>query len=316
MGLERNAICDNNATGGFEGNSPDTTISVFAVLLSWLSLPFLMHTLLHTFVWGWPGRESDEPLETSLQELYYAHNSHSRGVHDRQRDVKFYLHLPSCYQFFYNNGGVGAYIACCYKKLALLIKMTLGVWDLELTRNFEVLSLAKKYDDDPYDNETNHEEILCSLGKSRSLLWQFLPLGVWVAKFAEANNDVPVWCNAERADVEEDELKRRKFHQGFCKVDFLRHIVSGCVDILLASCIRLYFSCILQSIILCALTKVLGTFLHVSSSPQHGSARAVLVLDLEHGRISYVGLPGCRTVRNPSLLFLGFGHHWSHKGLR
>ena len=131
-----------------------------------------MHVLLHTFVWGWPGSSVENPSRD-----YFKNNNHQ--VADRERDIGFYLNVPRFFFYFFNGyeeGFVG-YLWCCCKKVRLLMKMTVGIWDLELVRNFEVVALARKYDDDIGDADTNHQEVISCLGKGHSLLWQFFPLG-------------------------------------------------------------------------------------------------------------------------------------------
>ena len=48
--------CNKYGVEDFGDTNPDKTIAVFASFLSWLSIAALVHVLLNTFVWGWPGR--------------------------------------------------------------------------------------------------------------------------------------------------------------------------------------------------------------------------------------------------------------------
>ena len=174
--------------GHIQITNQDLTISAFATLITLISLPLLMHVLLHTFVWGWPkssesSKESDKKYRAApaRPDKYYLSTTDlttEESILMRQRDIGFYLNVPECIKYFSTHGGgFCGYFKCCRKKLRLLMKMTAGIWDLELVRNFEVVSLARKYDDDTTDAETNHQEVISSLGKGHSLLWQFFPLG-------------------------------------------------------------------------------------------------------------------------------------------
>ena len=76
-------------------------------------------------------------------------------------------------------------------KMKVFLLLSLGIWTKEVRDAFELNTLAKVYDNDPEDGLTNYQQIMETIGVSHSLLWQYLPLGTWVAKLSEHINSPP-----------------------------------------------------------------------------------------------------------------------------
>mmetsp|Transcript_38595 Transcript_38595/g.63606 ORF Transcript_38595/g.63606 Transcript_38595/m.63606 type:complete len:489 (+) Transcript_38595:274-1740(+) len=85
------------------------------------------------------------------------------------------------------------YIKTMVWKIAMLLKMTFGIWDEALCKNMRIELMAKIYDDDPDDDEEYHQEMICLIGQSHCLVWQFAPALVSVSKFMEASHYAPVY---------------------------------------------------------------------------------------------------------------------------
>ena len=115
--------------------------------------------------------------------------------------------------------GLRKYLQTMMWKVWLLFKLTLGFWDDELLENFEIKHLCEKFDINDADDDLKHEVMLQTVGEAYSLIWQFLPGCVLVAKAGEALNASPIFvfdsCNetsiqiakSNRQDYEEHKIK-------------------------------------------------------------------------------------------------------------
>ena len=84
------------------------------------------------------------------------------------------------------------YLRSLWWKMKSLCKMTVGYWDDDMIKRFQIKEKAKVYDDDLTDGEKYHFDMLCLIGESHSLFWQFHYFTVVLAKLAEAVNRSPL----------------------------------------------------------------------------------------------------------------------------
>lgn len=115
-------------------------------------------------------------------------------------DPRFWQQPFRVYDFFVHdlsNGNVVVgflkYSMAMFWKTRMLLKLTLGIWDEETVQNMQVKERALRFDVNTDDEDTKHESMLVALGESHSLIWQFLPLCVIIAKGGEALNFAPVF---------------------------------------------------------------------------------------------------------------------------
>ena len=92
-------------------------------------------------------------------------------------------------------------------KVWLLIKLTLGIWDQELLETYEIKHLCDKFNFNSKDNDSKHEAMLATIGEAYSLLWQFFPKCVLVAKAGEAFNAHPVFIADQSAEIAREQHK-------------------------------------------------------------------------------------------------------------
>jgi len=96
-------------------------------------------------------------------------------------------------------GALRKYLATFRWKVAQLFKLTFGWWDDSLLDNMEVKELARRLNINKKDNDEYHEEMIQALGEAHSLIWQFLPGCVFIAKAGEAFNSAPVFVYDQTA---------------------------------------------------------------------------------------------------------------------
>ena len=97
---------------------------------------------------------------------------------------------------------MSGYAKCMWYKLRLFVLLTLGVWTEELFDAMEIDALASRFDD--VGTQLRHEEVMRNIGLAHSLLWQFVPGAVFIAKLGEACSASPCFIFAARARLETD----------------------------------------------------------------------------------------------------------------
>jgi hypothetical protein len=102
----------------------------------------------------------------------------------------FFLILSEAIQL--ESGALVNYVKALRWKLVQLVKLTFGHWDDELTRCMQLKMRAKKWDENPFDDEEYHGDMLSLIGTSHTLVWQFFSSTVILSKFAEVLNDYPL----------------------------------------------------------------------------------------------------------------------------
>ena len=111
------------------------------------------------------------------------------------------------------------YSRCCLFKVYLLGLLTLGIWNNDLVKNMEIEALAKHFDWDVTDDITCHDETLTNIGLGHSLIWQFFPGCVFVAKLGEATNDSPTFVFAKTLKLADDwQTRSVKFFMSIAKL--------------------------------------------------------------------------------------------------
>ena len=96
------------------------------------------------------------------------------------------------------------YFHCWAHKLRLLCYLTLGVWNDELAKNMEIEGLAQHFDWDVTDDVSCQDQTLTNIGIGHSLIWQFLPGCVVLAKLGEASNESPAFVSAKMLRLADD----------------------------------------------------------------------------------------------------------------
>ena len=256
-------ICETQYPGS------ETAAIYGASLVFWLSLPFMFHLLLNTFVFGLApasiesrsGDESDADVEKGVKSRrrialamsqkvtativgsYSSHGkddseekdrmfllygreilmpkrcapsyccfSSSRGVIEEEQaieedDVELFEHDPKFWQqpsrwadYFVNTVGGGSlsvgvikYLYTMGWKLKMLTKITFGIWDDETTSNLQIKKRAQQLDIDATDDDERHQDMLSAVGEGHSIVWQFIPYCVFIAKAGEAFNANPLF---------------------------------------------------------------------------------------------------------------------------
>ena len=81
------------------------------------------------------------------------------------RAVRYYLDLYK----FGRRFAVRKYVLLVKRKVWMLLMMTLGWWTSGVSEAFELDTLAKMYDADPSDSNTNHQSVAEIFGELHSL---------------------------------------------------------------------------------------------------------------------------------------------------
>jgi hypothetical protein len=85
--------------------------------------------------------------------------------------------------------------------LKRILFLTFGIWTGDLTRAFEVLLIAEKFDDDDTDDNNRVEETIQIFGRSRGLLYMLIPGGAVLARAMEVWNDPTVFAISKNLEL-------------------------------------------------------------------------------------------------------------------
>ena len=83
---------------------------------------------------------------------------------------------------------IRAFAARTRGRLALLAKMSVGLWTKPVCEQVRVAQLAEEFDVDESDDNDEHDSIARAVGKTNTIVWQFIPPLVVFAKFAEVGD--------------------------------------------------------------------------------------------------------------------------------
>lgn len=83
-------------------------------------------------------------------------------------------------------------------KIAHFLKVTFGYWDETVLNIFRIEEKAEKFDEDPDDEDSHHEDMQRILGQQTVLLWFFIPFGVILAKLGEYMNKSAPYIEYDR----------------------------------------------------------------------------------------------------------------------
>lgn len=90
---------------------------------------------------------------------------------------------------------------CLWWKIKGLFKITFGIWDDELMRGMQIVEKAAIFDEDLEDDISHHDDMIRLKGQAHSLIWQFAPLLVVLAKLSEAINESPLYIKPKEQKV-------------------------------------------------------------------------------------------------------------------
>mmetsp|Transcript_8886 Transcript_8886/g.11681 ORF Transcript_8886/g.11681 Transcript_8886/m.11681 type:complete len:1190 (-) Transcript_8886:314-3883(-) len=178
----------------------DAALAYLSTIFGWFMAFQATHVMLRTFIWGLPR------LNSEIDPSFVAPNDPSITLgnhHDMNEDLSS-LHglmmkrLVKAHSF---RPLMGYFYALGWK-IKQLLKLTAGYWDEDLIKNFKV---AKRADDlalDADDEAVATLGIIQMIGQSNSLIWQFNPLFVFIAKFGEYSNFMPVYI-AKTSETQE-----------------------------------------------------------------------------------------------------------------
>ena len=100
--------------------------------------------------------------------------------------------LTRCAQETYD-GCVEKYVQSFFEKLGLLLCMTVGYWHDGLVRAAALPDRARALDPDLDDEHDEIEDVARAIGLTHTMIWQFYPGTVILAKLGEAlNDDLPL----------------------------------------------------------------------------------------------------------------------------
>eukprot|EP01116_Phalansterium_solitarium_P021425 TRINITY_DN6652_c1_g3_i2.p1 TRINITY_DN6652_c1_g3~~TRINITY_DN6652_c1_g3_i2.p1 ORF type:complete len:461 (+),score=120.71 TRINITY_DN6652_c1_g3_i2:1095-2477(+) len=93
----------------------------------------------------------------------------------------------------------------CFGFLVMMVKhslcLTLGIWDPENLKCYEVLDKAATYDDDPDDDDSQQEAVINIIAKTRGLIWVMIPATVFLTKLGEAFNECVIFARLDFNDA-------------------------------------------------------------------------------------------------------------------
>ena len=84
------------------------------------------------------------------------------------------------------------YFSAMLYKVGQLIKLSFGYWDNSLLENMQIKQRAVTFDVDRTDGSFKHENMISAMGVAHSMIWQFMPYCVFLAKLGEHFNQSPV----------------------------------------------------------------------------------------------------------------------------
>uniref|UniRef100_A0A7S1U7S4 EGF-like domain-containing protein n=1 Tax=Phaeomonas parva TaxID=124430 RepID=A0A7S1U7S4_9STRA len=219
---ESSTVCDDQLK---PMEKADTTIAGFATAMAYIGLFPFIHLLIVTFVRGQPDdvkfgdvkfsfncltrpfkhflmlNDVDDFDETTGERKKSLERTDTMEVDSKRGTLPSFAEtlLMLCYEEDKDRRPQPIwirYLRTIWHKLGNLMRVTFGIWDERLVRNYKILQYAKKFDEDPHDDEAHHDTVLRIFGQATSLIWFFVPLGVVVAKFGDFINAAPPYVNA------------------------------------------------------------------------------------------------------------------------
>lgn len=182
----------------------DNVYRYVATLLFYVLMFVTGTVLLRTFVWGKPKdvefRSADGYLPNWFKTMC-CYNETSQRYHLSSKNEKD--EVPSLADILVmicvdakkkEITTLKNFIKAMLWKIFMLLKMTFGIWDKELAKNMKIAEMSKRYDDDPNDDKEYHQDMICLIGQSHCLVWQFAPALVSISKFMEASHFAPVYA--------------------------------------------------------------------------------------------------------------------------
>jgi hypothetical protein len=103
-------------------------------------------------------------------------------------------------------GILSNYARSLWWKLKQLFKLTFSYWDDDLVRHMHVQVRAQKWDENPFDDDEYHGDMLALIGTSHTLVWQFFSSTVVLSKFAETMNNFPLFIRTKEEELSMDPL--------------------------------------------------------------------------------------------------------------
>ena len=195
------------------GAGMDTVLAVFTSIAFWLCLWPTFHLLLNTFIFGqapsWLMGEGKKLRTGKVIRESWGENYRTAKDNDLyEHDPKFWQRPTEVWEYFVTDLGNGSiamgfwyYMETMVWKIGLLLKLTVGWWDKHLLGNMEVAQRAAQFDIDEFDDDSKHQAIMEAVGESHSLLWQFVPCMVIIAKMGEAMNTSLIFVAKEQVST-------------------------------------------------------------------------------------------------------------------
>ena len=182
-------------------------------VMAWCCVPLYIHVLLSTIIDG-----GNHPRS-------YQHNV--GAGYDMGSDDHRLWHEPKKLWKEFNFRSF-VFISCW--KLKVLVKMTFGFWDSELVKTMRVGESTAHFDVYLFAHErvTCYQDFVRAIGSSYVLIWQFVPLGVFLSKIGEASNTAPLFIFDPNITLQGKSW--------FRMLDFLAHLCQVASSIML--CIR------------------------------------------------------------------------------
>jgi len=205
----------------------DMALAILCSIIAWPMMFCCMHILLRTFIWGLPSKYYQDDSKTRLlvsedaakyypslvqnlccylenthfkrQDSFYENKFEKKNLEKYKGknvdlcgylDVLILIFLDLCRG---KATTLVRYIQIMVWKVKLLFKMMFGVWNKESVDMFEVKQMAKE-SEIAYADDGETEALYKSFSgitQSHTLIFQFAPAFVCVAKFAEAVNNPP-----------------------------------------------------------------------------------------------------------------------------
>ena len=165
---------DSDVTGA------ETVMRVCAIYTAWVLAPFLVSTLLNTFVWGYVGHD------THISDIAGFHRG-KRGEKDGQTSrLNFFDTQRSWAVFFPHNPGrlqtansfavLGIkYLRLMGMKAFIILKLTVGWWDTDLIDTYDITNMGENFDVEVTDEDHKHIDLMTSIGTAYSIIWQIFP---------------------------------------------------------------------------------------------------------------------------------------------